>query len=187
MGRGANPSPSAEPLSSPNPSAGCFLPPQRCLHYLLCCGHVVSKPFEDCLEQKKITSLVFVLDENWDAASTVLRLGGLGGRDGSSRADWEVSADCCCSSPASPRSWRPCWAMRWCRWPVVHLTSWQSPTNGKCLPGAGGIMVRDSALQNRACAFRCLLPLPSLALLARSRLQMCQARWVWKSCRCFTT
>ncbi|XP_054022442.1 serine/threonine-protein kinase Nek8 isoform X1 [Dryobates pubescens] len=46
-----------------------------------------------------------------------------------------------CAFSTIPRSWRPCWAMRWCRWPVVRLTSWQFPTNGKCLPGAGGITV----------------------------------------------
>lgn len=43
-----------------------------------------------------------------------------------------------------------------------------------------------SALQNRACAFHCLFLLPLLALLACSPLQMCQARWVWKTCSCFT-
>lgn len=158
MGRGANPNPSAEPIPSPNRCAGCFLPPQRCLHYLLCCVHVVSKPFEDCLEQKN--SLMFVLDENWDAASTVLRLGGPGGRGGSSRAGWEVSADGCCSSPASPRSWRPCWATRWCRWPVVRLTSWQFPTNGKCLPGAGGIMVRDVSFAKQGLCSPLPVPTP---------------------------
>lgn len=50
-GRGANPSLS-QPIPSPNRCAGCFLLPQRCLHYLLCCVHVLCKPFEDCLEQK---------------------------------------------------------------------------------------------------------------------------------------
>lgn len=140
----------SQPFGSPNHRAGCFLLPQRCLHYLLCCVHVDSlkeqntKPFEGCSEQKN--PLVFVLDENWDAASAVLCWGGQGGRDGSRRAGWEVSANGCCSSPASPRSWRPCWAMRWCRWPVVRLTSWQFPMNGRCLPGAGGIMVRDVCL-----------------------------------------
>lgn len=48
-------------------------------------------------------------------------------------------------------------------------------------------MVRDVCFaKQRACAFHCLFPLPSLAPLAHSPLQMCQARWVWKSCSCFT-
>lgn len=123
-----------------------------------------------------------MLDENWDAASAVLSLGGPGGRDGSSRAGWEVSADGCCSSPASPRLWRLFWATRWCRWPVEHLASWRSPTNGKCLPGAGGIMVRDVCFAEQGL---CLFPLPLLALLASSPLQMCQGGWVLKSCSCF--
>ena len=126
------------------------------------------------------------MDENWDAASAVLRLGGPGGRDGSSRAGWEVSADGCCSSPASPRSWRPCWATRWCRWPVVRPTFWRFPTNGKCLPGAGGIMVRDACFTKQGLCLPLPVPTPLLALLAHSPSQMCQARWVWVSCSCFT-
>lgn len=125
------------------------------------------------------------MDENWDGASAALGLegrGGQGGRDGSSRAGWEVSADGCCSSPASPRSWRPCWATRWCRWPVARPTSWQFPTNGKSLPGAEGIMVRRALPSQTGLLLSC----SHVALLACSPLQMCQAGWVRTSCSCFT-
>ena len=44
-------------------------------------------------------------------------------------------------SYSSPPLWRPCWAMRWCRWPVGRLMCWLCPLSESYLPGAAEMVV----------------------------------------------